>query len=364
MLTLQGCELAQLHSNAVDFPKSGVDVKIPRYLRPRKWPHFMEKKNKPAEAVYVSKKVLGQLYDMVELVDFSPEYDTPFDSRILEAYCFNETILSEAAEMKAQYDDAIKRIMAQHAIGTEFEVWSAFVLSHNFEKKDFAFAEELGRVTSALKENFRRMCIQKAGGAEKVGPLVAAIYTVTANQVRDAVEKYRKKSTDVDVEDLLIGVGSKAMPLMSFPWIFHRELAKIAAGLTNVSEVIPFQLPAETSIGTTPAPDASSDLNGEVSTCRKHKYQKETRQHLFVDEGHERMIEAGITSSMRVAKKASDLGGGFHIQRAESGPSSLNKDNKMENLDRCMVEDDDLEDTSPKVEFDTEPSVLDRLAQL
>ena len=66
-----GYDLAQLHSNAVDFPKSGVEVKIPRYLRPRKWPHFMEKKNKPAEAVYVSKKVLGQLYDMVELVNFS-----------------------------------------------------------------------------------------------------------------------------------------------------------------------------------------------------------------------------------------------------------------------------------------------------
>jgi RNA-dependent RNA polymerase len=376
MLTFKGYELAQLHSNAVDFPKSGVEVKIPRYLRPRKWPHFMEKKNKPAEAVYVSKKVLGQLYDMVELVDFSPEYETPFDSRILEAYCLNESILSEAAEMKAQYDDAIKRIMAQHAIGTEFEVWSAFVLSHNFEKKDFTFAEELGRVTSALKENFRRMFIQKAGGAEKIGPLVAATYTITAKQVRAAVEKYRKKSTNLDDADLPIDFNLKAMPLMSFPWIFDRELAKIAAGSGKASEATTSRLPAgtdssswmqmtaETSIGKIPKANVSSELNGGVLTYGKDKHRIETHQHLLVDRSHERMIESGIKGSMRVTQETSQLVEDSHIKQATSSLSTLNNDNRRTNLDRCTIEDDDLEGSLPKVEFDTGSSAFDRLARL
>ena len=330
----------------------------------------MEKKNKPAEAVYVSKKVLGQLYDMVELVNFSPEYETPFDSRILGAHCLDETILSEATEMKAEYDDAIKRIMAQHAIGTEFEVWSLFVLSHNFEKKDFTFAEELGRVTSALKENFRRMCIQKAGGAEKIGRLVAAIYTVTANQVRDAVEKHRRPA-DAEVGHLQLDVDSKAMPLMSFPWIFDRELAKIAANSGSASEVIPHRLPAaammqmtaETSIDTIPSANASSELNADVLTHQKHKQRIETHQHLVVDRRHERMIEAGIKSSMRVTQEASQRMGS-HSKQAANGLSTLNKDNRRANLDHCMIEDGDSEESPPKVELDTEPSAFDRLSRL
>lgn len=376
MLTQKGYELAKLHSNAVDFPKSGVEVKIPRYLRPRKWPHFMEKKNKPAEAVYVSHKVLGQLYDMVEVVNFSPEYETPFDSRILEAYCLDENILSEAAKMKAQYDDSIKRIMAQHEIGTEFEVWSVFVLSHNFEKKDFTFAEELGRVTSALRESFRRMCIQKAGGADNIGPLVAAIYTVTAKQVRAAVEEYRRRSTGVDVGDLLIDVDSKAMPLMSFPWIFDRELAKIAASSGNASEATPLRPPAEidssslmqgtteTSIVTTPAPNTSSELNVDVLAHRKDKYKTETHQHSLVDRSHKIIIEAGIKSSNRATKEAFQHVDGSHTKQAASGQSTLNNDNRRANLDNSVIEDDDFEDSPPKVEFDNEPSALDRLALL
>ena len=336
----------------------------------------MEKKNKPAEAVYVSKKVLGQLYDMVELVDFSPQYETPFDPRILEAYCLDDGILLEAAEMKAQYDAAVKRIMAQHAISTEFEVWSAFVLGHNFEKKDFTFAEELGRVTSALKESFRRMCIQKAGGSENIGPLVAAIYTVTAKQVRDAVKKCRKKTTNLDVEDLLIDVDSKAMPLMSFPWIFDRELAKIASGWGSVSGTISSRLPAgidssswmqissEKSIGTTSAANASGELYGDILAHHKDMQRDETHQDPSVDRNYERMIEAGIKCSMRVASEASELVGGPHVKRTANGHSILNIDSGKANLDSCITEDDDLEDSPPKVEFDTELSALDRLARL
>lgn len=53
-------ELAELHSRAVDAPKTGDFVQIPSGLRPRSTPHFMEKSTGVS---YRSKGVLGQLYD-------------------------------------------------------------------------------------------------------------------------------------------------------------------------------------------------------------------------------------------------------------------------------------------------------------
>lgn len=229
-------ELARLHSDAVDYPKSGVPVNMRRALRPLKWPHFMEKKNQPADKIYKSEKILGQLYDMVEIMDFSPQFQTPFDSRILDAYNLDDEMLQQAAEIKVEYDAGIKRIMAQHAIGTEFEVWSTFCLSHNFEKRDYGFAEELGRVTSALKDCFRKVCISKAGGPnfEHLGPFVAAMYNVTAREVGafiEALEKSKADGNDADDEATLSRKERHAIPFMSFPWIFDRELGKIANGL-------------------------------------------------------------------------------------------------------------------------------------
>ncbi|XP_027331701.1 RNA-dependent RNA polymerase 2 [Abrus precatorius] len=52
-------ELADLHSMAVDFAKTGAPAAMPRVLKPREFPDFMERMDKP---VYISKGVLGKLY--------------------------------------------------------------------------------------------------------------------------------------------------------------------------------------------------------------------------------------------------------------------------------------------------------------
>lgn len=52
--------LAKLQSAAVDFAKSGVSADFPFDLTHHTTPHFMPKKDKPS---YVSKKVIGRLYD-------------------------------------------------------------------------------------------------------------------------------------------------------------------------------------------------------------------------------------------------------------------------------------------------------------
>ncbi|CAN1846087.1 RNA-dependent RNA polymerase 2 [Linum perenne] len=52
-------ELANLHSMAVDFAKTGAPAEMPKYLKPREYPDFMERTEKP---MYVSNGALGKLY--------------------------------------------------------------------------------------------------------------------------------------------------------------------------------------------------------------------------------------------------------------------------------------------------------------
>ncbi|KAL8679212.1 MAG: hypothetical protein Q9186_004509 [Xanthomendoza sp. 1 TL-2023] len=201
--------------------KSGVPARMTRDLHPSKWPHFMEKKHKPRENIYQSRKVLGQLYDLVERVDFIPSYDAPFDRRILGAYKIEAQMLEDAKVVKRQYDAAVQRIMAQHGIGTEFEVWSTFVMSHSKASNDYKFHEEIGRLAMSLKDRFRALCYEKAGGSsfEVLGPFVAAMYTVTADEIGQAVAEARARGAHMMADN---------MPKMSFPWLFQSVLGKIA----------------------------------------------------------------------------------------------------------------------------------------
>ncbi|KAK7616214.1 RNA dependent RNA polymerase-domain-containing protein [Phyllosticta citricarpa] len=212
--------LAQLHSTAVDYPKSGIPARMSSDLKARRYPHFMTSKHRSADKTYHSGKILGQLFDQVQKVDFLPAFDAPFDARVLDAYAHSEDTLIRVADIKQSYDTAVHRIMAQHGIGTEFEVWSVFILDHNNSSRDYQMAEEFGRISGALKERFQNICIEEAGGRDfkSLAPFVAAMYVVTAKQIEHAVSLANQGTDPVE------------MPLMSFPWIFSHILGKIATG--------------------------------------------------------------------------------------------------------------------------------------
>lgn len=197
-----------------------------RDLNPAKWPHFMEKQNRPRENIYHSRKVLGKLFDQVERVDFVPNFAAHFDDRILMAYKHDRKTLEEAMILKQQYDAAMRRIMAQHAIKTEFEVWSTFVMGHSKASNDYKFHEEIGRISMALKDRFRALCYEKAGGKEfkVLGPFVAAMYTVTTEEICEAVANARARGIGE------ANMAAASMPMMSFPWLFQGVLGKIANG--------------------------------------------------------------------------------------------------------------------------------------
>ena len=227
---VQGIELARRHSMAVDYAKTGIAAKLPRELVPKSRPHFMEPKRKEP---YHSKKVLGQLYDQVERIEFEPELKAPFDKRILEAFPLPEQMLSDARDIKKSYDVALRKIMAQHDIKTEFEVWSTFVLHHFNQNGDYKFHEVIGQLSEALKDQFRTVCYLKAGGHdfEEIAPFAAAMYTVTNEEIQQAVEE-RSQFKVVDGQSVPVR-EAEDMPLMSFPWIFHSVLGRIASGKPN-----------------------------------------------------------------------------------------------------------------------------------
>ncbi|KAG9231703.1 putative RNA-dependent RNA polymerase 1 [Amylocarpus encephaloides] len=228
-------ELARLHSKAVDYVKTGHPAEMPKALRPRKWPHYMEKKHKPKDAIYHSEKILGQLYDKVQSVDFVPQWQQPFDKRILSAYKLDDAsaLLKTARQIKTKYDLHMRRIMAQQEIKTEFEIWSTFVLSKSRIGSDYKMQEEMGRISEALKDQFRAICVESAGGKDfpTLGPFVACMYKVTKEELDIALAECRSTKLVGGRQVPRRKMEARYMPLISFPWLFEKELGRIATGV-------------------------------------------------------------------------------------------------------------------------------------
>jgi RNA-dependent RNA polymerase len=219
----QCLELANLHSQAVDYPKTGRPAKLPRALDRFEWPHFMEKKGGKE---YRSHKVLGKLYDKVERVKFVPNYRGKFDDRILNTFMPSAAVLGQTEELKRDYDASLRRIMAQHEIRTEFEVWSTFVLNHSKASRDYKFHEEIGNLSKSLKEEFEEAIIEAAGGKtlEHLRPYAVAAYRLVSTEVSKALEEVEKGHREEVPEQ---------MPFISFPWVLHETLGKLAVVATQ-----------------------------------------------------------------------------------------------------------------------------------
>ncbi|KKK16507.1 hypothetical protein ARAM_000426 [Aspergillus rambellii] len=327
-------QLAQLHSDAVDYNKTGNPAVMTRNLRPRRWPHFMEKTNMPAHMVYRSGKILGQLYDAVERVDFVPSTEMCFDRRILDCDIeINEVICNLAKGLKAEYDTAMRRIMAQHDIKTEFEVWSTFVLSHSKLNKDYKFHEEIGAISAALQEEFRKKIYEEIGGRsfELLAPMAVAMYRITHEETVAALEKHRR--TAVPDENSLPTSAPKIeqkMPLISFPWIFPQTLGQIATG--HYEQLAP-EMPAlnqrgrDTPIPTITTKDESNAL--ETGTTQTTPETKAVTDPFGLNIGDQSVTTASIEKSTRLA-------GSRHNQQNLQLSSSNNSSRDINSLEQLL----------------------------
>ncbi|CAG8265197.1 unnamed protein product [Penicillium salamii] len=230
--------LAKLHSDAVDYNKTGGHAIMTRDLAPKKWPHFMEKRFKRDDAIYHSYKVLGKLYDTVIAPDFVPNLAMPFDSRILNSPLVpvSNIYMDTARSLKSEWDINMRQVMAQYEINTEFEVWSTFVLRHGFVLKDFKMQEDLGRIVGTMRRGFRQACYDKAG-PDNIASLVLAMYRVTEEQMSTALKaQQEEKERRQNIAD--IDLPSTELPLITFPWVFPEVLGDIAMGKVQAPEFI------------------------------------------------------------------------------------------------------------------------------
>ncbi|XP_010043973.2 probable RNA-dependent RNA polymerase 1 isoform X1 [Eucalyptus grandis] len=126
-------ELAELHSIAVDFPKTGVPAKLPRHLRVKEYPDFMEKSDK---CTYESQNVIGKLYREVKGIapytnainSFTREVAlNSYDCRMeIEGF---EDYVKDAFQYKLEYDFRLRRLMHSYDIKTEAEMLSGNYLT-------------------------------------------------------------------------------------------------------------------------------------------------------------------------------------------------------------------------------------------
>ena len=219
---------------AVDYVKTGIPAPWDKKRHePRYWPHFMEKRSKNSRH---SNSALGRLYDMVKKEDFDvvEGYNLPFDKKIMKRFALSNQLdlLKRARKLKCQYDIAIRRVMAQLEIGTEFEVWTGFVMSRPRVGTAYKIQEKVSQEANALKKHFRNICIQEAGGrdSEVLGPFVAAMYQVTCEEVGIARHESRQPHMLPNGRVILRRISARTMPLISFPWLFAEVLGELAGG--------------------------------------------------------------------------------------------------------------------------------------
>ncbi|KAI7849664.1 RNA dependent RNA polymerase-domain-containing protein [Circinella umbellata] len=217
--------LAKLHSEAVDFPKTGAVAILENRHRPTRYPDFMEKTDK---LTYTSKKILGQLYRAIEATEFEKyrdqlQFDIKYDPRM-----FVEGMVKyiwSAREQKKQYDQNLRELMNQYGIATESELLSGSIV--NWLKREDGpdkFHEtryEVRREVTRLRDEWRRVHFPglpsgknhrrksfKVTQEDKCK--AAAFYYVTYHHS----EQYKYKK--------------KRKPMLSFPWLAQEILCRLA----------------------------------------------------------------------------------------------------------------------------------------
>ncbi|KAF8035864.1 hypothetical protein BT93_C1784 [Corymbia citriodora subsp. variegata] len=224
--------LAELAATAVDFPKTGKLVTLPRHLKPKQYPDFLGKEE---FQTYKSTKILGRLYRQIidaydeDLNSSEPNYipkDIPYDTslEVLGAADF----ISEALDHKCSYDGQLSGLLGQYKVNNEEElvtdhVWSMpkyasrkqrelkerVKLSYTALRKEFREKfETLDSYSELLSEDERNLTYEQKA---------SAWYQVTYRP------EWVKKSVDLHEHD----DGGTSTLMLSFAWIAADFLARI-----------------------------------------------------------------------------------------------------------------------------------------
>ncbi|TYG92043.1 hypothetical protein ES288_A12G311500v1 [Gossypium darwinii] len=206
--------LATLHSMAVDFAKTGAPAEMPRALKPREFPDFMQRGNKP---MYTSSGVLGKLYRATinstvqirskfvwtkEMAELAYDHD-------LEVNGF-ESLISVAETHKEMYEERMSLLMSYYDVEYEDEI----LTGNMYNKAQFL-----------LRDNRR------------YGEMKERIVLSVKDLQREAKEWFKSSCSKADEHQKLASAWyyvtyhpnyfEERMNSLSFPWIVGDILLRI-----------------------------------------------------------------------------------------------------------------------------------------
>jgi len=186
----QCLDLAQKHSDAVDFPKTGCLVVIPAELRPQSYPRYMHKRDKP---IYRSNHVLAALYDQCKAIDSTIQISGHVPRRLDDAFLVagHETYLDTARQLRDFYQAQLRELMANYGVVSEAEIISGHVhriaqkQSGTIKKEYLDTVHLIRRHLESIKLQIRNMFYEEFGGENKQAEFreeavkkVSAVYCV------------------------------------------------------------------------------------------------------------------------------------------------------------------------------------------
>ncbi|XP_047070801.1 probable RNA-dependent RNA polymerase 2 [Lolium rigidum] len=210
-------QLAALHSMAVDFAKTGAPAEMPRALRPREYPDFMERWEKP---MYISNGVLGKLYRaaanrmetshaLSSLVQSNPAFDSD-----LEVPGF-EVFLERAEEYYDLYAEKLTTLMTYYGAAHEEEILTGNIRNKlmYLKRDNKRYFEMKDRIIDSVAGLHKELLgLFKSDPKEEWSRMASAWYHVTYHP------DHRRP-------------GKKQF--WSFPWIICDELLKIKESSAN-----------------------------------------------------------------------------------------------------------------------------------
>ena len=200
-------KLAQMHSEAVDFPKTGITPKFENDLRPKMYPDFMMKKDKQ---IYSSTKIIGKLFrqcqsirDMQKRSTLKMEPDIGFLSKEID-----KKTMDNAEQQKNLYRRRMLEVLDSYGIKSEAEGLSG--LPQNVSTTKGYLREEKYHVGQIVKEKISM--IQKRTREEFFEEFGGDSPEKLANRrvISKALAWYKVTYTNE---------GDPVRPVLSFPWI-------------------------------------------------------------------------------------------------------------------------------------------------
>ena len=159
--------LAEIHSLAVDAPKTGMWPKMPK-TKLKEYPDFMMKSDKPS---YPSENVLGKLYRRCRKFKDTTSEKYNQKMRIDESFLLsgNDKYLPHARQVYRQYRDKMEALMHLYGIHSEAEIFTGrfLKLRNRLPKEKPKIADVISEVMLGIRNDFRREFFGEFGMSEQ-----------------------------------------------------------------------------------------------------------------------------------------------------------------------------------------------------